>query len=100
MGGRPTHAFQHAALSIKRLTIRLSYRSRSHTHRNESLAVSSLRDKHATRAHAGAPGLLALQYVVDRITPYTLAAALEQSLKDTLRDMNIPQARQLGSAQP
>ena len=52
-------------------------------------------DKHATRVHAGAPGLLALQYVVDRITPYTLAAALEQSLRDTLKDMRISQARRL-----
>ena len=43
----------------KRLTIsRLSYRSVSHT---DSLAVSRLIDKHATRVHASAPGLLALQ---------------------------------------
>ena len=56
---------------------------------------------HATRdnahTHAGAPGLLALQYVVDRLTPFTLAAALEQSLKETLRDMRISQVRQVGS---
>ena len=51
----------------------------------------------ATRTHAGAPGLLALQYVVDRLTPFTLAAALEQSLKETLRDMRISQVRQVGS---
>ena len=66
-----------------------------HTRRYDSLAVSRLIDKHATRVHAGAPGLLALQYVVDRITPYTLAAALEQSLRDTLKDMRISQARRL-----
>ena len=41
--------------------------------------------------HAGAPGLLALQYVVDRLTPFTLAAALEQSLKETLRDVRSSQ---------
>ena len=33
--------------------------------------------------------------MVDRITPYTLAAALEQSLRDTLKDMRISQARRL-----
>jgi hypothetical protein len=54
---------------------------------------------HARSQHtyAGAPGLLALQYVVDRLTPFTLAAALEQSLKETLRDMRISQVRQVGS---
>ena len=46
--------------------------------------------------HAGAPGLLALQYVVDRLTPFTLAAALEQSLKETLRDVRSSQVRQAG----
>ena len=51
----------------------------------------------ATRTNAGAPGLLALQYVVDRLTPFTLAAALEQSLKETLRDMRISQVRHVGS---
>ena len=50
----------------------------------------------ATRTHAGAPGLLALQYVVDRLTPFTLAAALEQSLKETLRDVRSSQVRQAG----
>ena len=44
---------------------------------------------------AGAPGLLALQYVVDRLTPFTLAAALEQSLRETLRDVRSSQARTL-----
>lgn len=52
--------------------------------------------QHATRMHAGAPGLLALQYVVDRLTPFTLAAALEQSLKETLRDVRSSQVRQAG----
>ena len=46
------------------------------------------RTQDATRTHAGAPGLLALQYVVDRLTPFTLAAALEHkdtALRDELR---------------
>ena len=35
----------------------------------------------------GAPGLLTLQYVVDRQTPHKLAAAVEESLRASLRDV-------------
>eukprot|EP00908_Phaeocystis_cordata_P009163 Transcript_19903.p1 GENE.Transcript_19903~~Transcript_19903.p1 ORF type:complete len:460 (+),score=172.50 Transcript_19903:1437-2816(+) len=43
----------------------------------------------------GAPGLLTLQYVVDRLAPFTLAAALEKSLAETLKAAKSPQARKL-----
>ena len=62
-------------------------------HERENHARNA-RMQHATCTHAGAPGLLALQYVVDRLTPFTLAAALEQSLKETLRDVRSSQVRQ------
>ena len=64
-------------------------------HERENHARNA-RMQHATCTHAGAPGLLALQYVVDRLTPFTLAAALEQSLKETLRDVRSSQVRQAG----
>ena len=62
-------------------------------HERENHARNA-RMQHATCTHVGAPGLLALQYVVDRLTPFTLAAALEQSLKETLRDVRSSQVRQ------
>ena len=35
------------------------------------------------------PGLTTLQYVVDRLTPYRLEAVLEDSLKESLAEINI-----------
>jgi len=38
-------------------------------------------------AAVGKPGLIPLQYVVDRMTPYTLKFALENALRDTLKGL-------------
>jgi len=49
-------------------------------------------------AAVGKPGLIPLQYVVDRITPYTLKFGLENALRDTLKGLkndNIRRARLL-----
>jgi len=38
-------------------------------------------------AAVGAPGLIPLQYVVDRLLPYSIASQLEDSLRDALADI-------------
>ncbi len=46
-------------------------------------------------AAVGAPGLLPLQYVLDRLTPSTLVPALEGAISDSLGGVNNPNIRRM-----
>jgi len=46
-------------------------------------------------AAVGAPGLIPLQYVLDRLMPFSLATQLEEGLRDTLADIRNSNVRKL-----
>jgi len=64
--------------------------------RTAAEGVETLRQEASLVAFAlGAPGLLTLQYVVDRLTPKKLAQAAEEGLRGALRDVKNPRVRKL-----
>jgi hypothetical protein len=58
------------------------------TRQTAAEGVAVLREEAALYAGVvGAPGLIPLQYVIDRFLPFAIAGALETSLKESLADM-------------
>ena len=47
------------------------------------------------RAAVGAPGLIPLQYAIDRLMPYSLSSMLQESLTDTLRNIKDDNVRRV-----
>lgn len=58
------------------------------TRQTAAEGVAVLREEAALYAGVvGAPGLIPLQYIIDRFLPFAIAGALETSLKESLADM-------------
>ena len=67
------------------------------TRRVAAQGVDAIRAEASLYAAAvGEPGLIPIQYVINRLMPYSLSSALEDALRDTLqnfRDKNVRQMR-------
>ena len=53
------------------------------------------REANLYAAAVGAPGLIPLQYALDRLMPFSIATALEDSLRDSLADVKVKQIKKL-----
>jgi hypothetical protein len=66
------------------------------TRQKAAEGVQAIRQEASLYAAAvGAPGLIVLQYVVDRLFPLSLAAAMEESLQDTLQTVKNRNVKKL-----